>query len=289
DDRVAGKPDDFAPDAIRAHIDIDPSEFNKRVEIDHQIHGDLKDVLQELIPFIKKKDRTEWINHLEEYKQKFPLTYEESDEVIKPQKVIQELYKVTEGKSIIATDVGQHQMWTAQYYHFDKPNRFLTSGGLGTMGYGLPAAIGAKIAKPEESVVLVTGDGSYQMCIQELATIRQYNVGVKIILLNNSFLGMVRQWQELFHGERFAESEWKYNPDFVKVAEGYGIPGMRITTPDQISEGLSFLFKDDGPAILEAVIPKEEKVFPMIAAGQSQRNIIQFSDIQKTPKVGNKD
>ncbi|MBL8018618.1 MAG: biosynthetic-type acetolactate synthase large subunit [Leptospirales bacterium] len=280
DDRVAGQPHDFARDAVRAHIDIDSSEFNKRVAVDHLVSGDLKDVLQAMLPYVEKKDRSTWINHLEEYKQKFPLAFEDSSEVIKPQKILQRLYEKSKGKAIVATDVGQHQMWAAQYYLFDEPNRWLTSGGLGTMGYGLPAAIGAKFAKPNDLVVCVTGDGSYQMCIQELATIRQYNLGVKILLLNNNFLGMVRQWQELFYEERFAESEWSYNPDFIKLAEAYGISGMRITSPDEIEAGLDFFLKDDEPAILEVMIPADEKVFPMIAAGKSQRDLIQFSDLK---------
>ena len=281
DDRVAGQADDFARDAVRAHIDIDASEFNKRVSVDHLVCGDLKDVIQAILPYVEKKDRSPWVANTESLKQKNPLAYEESEEAIKPQRILKRLFEVTKGRAIVSTDVGQHQMWAAQYYQFDEPNRWLTSGGLGTMGYGLPAAIGAKFAKPDDLVVCVTGDGSYQMCIQELATIRQYNLGVKILLLNNNFLGMVRQWQELFYEERFAESEWDYNPDFVKLAEAYGIPGMRITSPDEIDSGLEFFLKDNGPAFLEALIPADEKVFPMIAAGKSQRDMLQFEDLKR--------
>ncbi|HMY46876.1 MAG TPA: biosynthetic-type acetolactate synthase large subunit, partial [Leptospiraceae bacterium] len=174
DDRVAGQADDFARDAVRAHIDIDASEFNKRVSVDHLVCGDLKDVIQAILPYVEKKDRSPWVANTESLKQKNPLAYEESEEVIKPQRILKRLFEVTKGRAIVSTDVGQHQMWAAQYYQFDEPNRWLTSGGLGTMGYGLPAAIGAKFAKPDDLVVCVTGDGSYQMCIQELATIRQY-------------------------------------------------------------------------------------------------------------------
>ncbi|MCB1321374.1 MAG: biosynthetic-type acetolactate synthase large subunit [Leptospiraceae bacterium] len=281
DDRVAGRADTFARNAVRAHIDVDPTEFNKRVQVDHIVHGDLKDVLQKLLPYIEKKDRSPWINRLEEYKQRYPLAYEESQEVIKPQRVLERLYQMTEGRAIIATDVGQHQMWAAQYYHLDRPNRWLTSGGLGTMGYGLPAAIGAQFAEPEDMVVCVTGDGSYQMCIQELATIRQYNLNVKILLLNNNFLGMVRQWQELFFEERFAESEWQYNPDFVKLADSYGIPGRRIVNAHEIDPAIEFLVQQEGPCLLEAVIPAEEKVFPMVPAGKDQADMVLFEDLQR--------
>jgi len=287
DDRVAGQANDFARDAVRAHIDIDPSELNKRVRVDHTISGDLRDALQAILPFVEKKDRSEWVNHLDAYKTQFPLQFDDSSEVIKPQKVLARLNEKVRGGLIASTDVGQHQMWAAQYIQFNQPNRWLTSGGLGTMGYGLPAAIGAKFAKPDELVVCITGDGSYQMCIQELATIRQHNLGVKILLLNNNFLGMVRQWQELFYEERFAESEWSYNPDFVKLADAYGIPGMRITSPEEIEQGLDFLLKDDHPGLLEVVIPADEKVFPMIAAGKSQREMLQFSDLKEMMRARN--
>ena len=282
DDRIAGNTSDFARDAVRAHIDIDSSEFNKRVSVDHILHGDLRDALKLLLPYVDKKDRTPWVNRLEEFKQAHPMEaeFDDSVDVIKPQRIMKQLYDATKGEAIIATDVGQHQMWAAQYYLQDRPNRWLTSGGLGTMGYGLPAAIGAQFARPDDLVVCVTGDGSYQMCIQELATIRQYNLPVKIFLLNNSFLGMVRQWQELFYGERFAESEWQYNPDFVKLAEAYGIPGMRITHPNEVGDGLDFMLKDREPALLEVVIPSDEKVFPMIPAGMSQRDMVLWRDIR---------
>jgi acetolactate synthase-1/2/3 large subunit len=284
DDRVAGVPNEFAPNAVKAHIDIDPAEFNKRVKVDYILHGDLRDVLQALIPFIEKKDRSDWVKHLEDYKIQYPLEFEDSEEVIKPQRFIKRLYEITKGKAIISTDVGQHQMWSAQYYLFDEPNRWLTSGGLGTMGFGFPAAIGAAIAKPNDLVISISGDGSFQMCMQELATVRQYNIPVKIVLLNNNFLGMVRQWQELFYQERYAESEYQFNPDFVKIMEGYNIPAQRIEKPKEIDKGIEFLLSENGPAFLEVVIPAEEKVFPMIPAGKSQKDMILFSDIYKVKK-----
>jgi acetolactate synthase-1/2/3 large subunit len=284
DDRVAGVPNDFAPNAVKAHIDIDPAEFNKRVKVDYILHGDLKEVLQALIPFIEKKDRSDWVKHLEEYKNKYPLEFEDSNEVIKPQRFLKRLYEITQGKAIVSTDVGQHQMWTAQYYLFDEPNRWITSGGLGAMGFGFPAAIGAAVAKPNDLVISISGDGSFQMCMQELATVRQYNIPVKIVLLNNNFLGMVRQWQELFYNERFSESEYQFNPDFIKIMEAYNIPGKRIEKPSQIDEGIEFLLSENGPTFLEVVIPSEEKVFPMIPAGKSQRDMILFSDVYKVKK-----
>jgi len=284
DDRVAGVPNDFAPNAVKAHIDIDPAEFNKRVKVDYILHGDLKEVLQALIPFIEKKDRSNWVKHLEEYKNKYPLEFEDSNEVIKPQRFLKRLYEITQGKAIVSTDVGQHQMWTAQYYLFDEPNRWITSGGLGAMGFGFPAAIGAAVAKPNDLVISISGDGSFQMCMQELATVRQYNIPVKIVLLNNNFLGMVRQWQELFYNERFSESEYQFNPDFIKIMEAYNIPGKRIEKPSQIDEGIEFLLSENGPTFLEVVIPADEKVFPMIPAGKSQRDMILFSDVYKVKK-----
>jgi len=284
DDRVAGVPNDFAPNAVKAHIDIDPAEFNKRVKVDYILHGDLKEVLQALIPFIEKKDRSDWVKHLEEYKNKYPLEFEDSNEVIKPQRFLKRLYEITQGKAIVSTDVGQHQMWAAQYYLFDEPNRWITSGGLGAMGFGFPAAIGAAVAKPNDLVISISGDGSFQMCMQELATARQYNIPVKIVLLNNNFLGMVRQWQELFYNERFSESEYQFNPDFLKIMEAYNIPGKRIEKPSQIDEGIEFLLSENGPTFLEVVIPADEKVFPMIPAGKSQRDMILFSDVYKVKK-----
>ncbi|MCG6145739.1 biosynthetic-type acetolactate synthase large subunit [Leptospira bandrabouensis] len=283
DDRVA-KYQDFAPNAVRAHVDIDAAEFNKRVNVDHILHGDLKDAIREILPFVKGGDRTSWIENIQNLKKNHPLDFDNSGDSIKPQDFLQKVYAKTKGEAIVSTDVGQHQMWAAQYYLFDKPNTWLTSGGLGTMGYGLPAAIGAKFGNPDKTVICVTGDGSFQMCIQELATIAQSQLGVKILLFNNNFLGMVRQWQELFYEERFSESQWTYNPNFVKLADAYGIPAMRIEQKSEIEKGVEFFLKDNGSALIEVMIPAEEKVFPMIPAGKSQQDLIEFKDLGKLKK-----
>lgn len=283
DDRVA-KYQDFAPNAVRAHVDIDAAEFNKRINVDHILHGDLKDAIREILPFVKGGDRSEWIQNIQTLKKNHPLDFDNSGDTIKPQDFLNRVYTKTKGEAIVSTDVGQHQMWAAQYYLFDKPNTWLTSGGLGTMGYGLPAAIGAKFGNPDKTVICVTGDGSFQMCIQELATIAQSKLGVKILLFNNNFLGMVRQWQELFYEERFSESQWTYNPNFVKLAEAYDIPAMRIEKKSEIDKGVEFFLKDSGSALIEVMIPAEEKVFPMIPAGKSQQDLIEFKDLGKLKK-----
>ncbi|PJZ36588.1 acetolactate synthase, large subunit, biosynthetic type [Leptospira levettii] len=283
DDRVA-KYQDFAPNAVRAHVDIDAAEFNKRINVDHILHGDLKDAIREILPFVKGGDRADWISRIQTLKKNHPLDYDNNGESIKPQDFLNRVYTKTKGEAIVSTDVGQHQMWAAQYYLFDKPNTWLTSGGLGTMGFGLPAAIGAKFGNPDKTVICVTGDGSFQMCIQELATIAQSKLGVKILLFNNNFLGMVRQWQELFYEERFSESQWSYNPNFVKLAEAYDIPAMRIEKKSEIDKGVEFFLKDSGSALIEVMIPAEEKVFPMIPAGKSQQDLIEFKDLGKLKK-----
>ncbi|WP_174704424.1 biosynthetic-type acetolactate synthase large subunit [Leptospira johnsonii] len=283
DDRVA-KPGEFAEGAVRAHIDIDTAEFNKRVSVDHLLHGDLKEVLKALIPKVNKVDRSDWVGFLDTLKKNHPLEFDDSTDTIKPQGFLQKLYEKSKGKAIVSTDVGQHQMWAAQYYLFEEANRWLTSGGLGTMGYGLPAAIGAKFGNPNKTVICVSGDGSIQMNIQELATIAMYKKGVKVLIFNNNFLGMVRQWQELFYEERFSESEWNYNPDFVKLGEAYSIKGLRISNKSEIDKALEFFLEDDDARILEVMIPAEEKVFPMIPAGKSQKDMIEFSDTVRAGK-----
>ena len=274
DDRVA-KVGEFAENAIRAHIDIDPSEFNKRITAKHYIKGNLKEIAQIIAQKIKCSERKEWLDTIKKLKKKYPLSFSNKGDKIKPQYFLQKFYKATEGKALVSTDVGQHQMWAAQYYLFDQPNLWLTSGGLGTMGYGLPAAIGAACVRKDKMIVCISGDGSIQMNIQELATITMYKLDIKIIIFNNRFLGMVRQWQELFYEERYAESEQSYNPNFSKIAQAYGIRGKQIRRKRDINKGIDFLLQK-GPCVLEVFIPEEEKVYPMIPAGASQKGMILF-------------
>lgn len=273
DDRVTGRVDAFAPHAKIVHIDIDPTSIRKNIPVTVPVVGDCKITLKELNKLLKKADlgnlkkkRKKWFEQIEHWKSTTPLAYEQGD-VIKPQYVVEKLYELTKGDIIITTEVGQNQMWAAQYYHFNEPNRFITSGGLGCMGFGLPAAIGAQLACPDKLVVDVAGDGSIQMNIQEMATAIQCGLPVKVVILNNGYLGMVRQWQQLFFDKRYAATCLDYAPDFVKLAEAYGAVGLRATKPDEVEDVLKAgLFSKD-TVIMDFVVEKEECVYPMVPAG----------------------
>ncbi|MBN8223170.1 MAG: biosynthetic-type acetolactate synthase large subunit [Spirochaetes bacterium] len=277
DDRVALNAQDFARRAVKAMVDIDEAEINKRIAVDIHIVGDLKDVLTELNKRVKKTTRRAWVDRITKLKEENPLRFNTHPGSIKPQETIYELWKKTKGQAVITTDVGQHQMWAAQYYTFNEPRNWITSGGLGTMGFGFPAAIGAKLGRPDKDVFVISGDGSFQMCIQELATIAMYQIPVKILLFNNGFLGMVRQWQELFYQNRFSESTMNYNPDFVKICSGYDIPAKRIDKQSELSAGLDFLVNSKTSALLEVTIPESEKVYPMIASGARYEQLVDFN------------
>jgi len=287
DDRVALDAKDFARRATKAMIDIDEAEINKRVPVDIHIVGDLADVLSELNGRLKKIVRRDWVARITKLKDENPLRFNTEPGSIKPQETIYELWKKTKGRAVIATDVGQHQMWAAQYYAFNEPRNWITSGGLGTMGFGFPAAIGAKLGRPDRDVFVISGDGSFQMCMQELATVAMYQIPVKILLFNNGFLGMVRQWQELFYQNRFSESVMNYNPDFVKICSGYDIPARRIAKQAELNSGLDFLVNSKTSALLEVTIPEAEKVYPMIASGAKYSELVDFS--AKTDKGGGKE
>ncbi|WP_419656453.1 IlvB2: acetolactate synthase, large subunit [Desulfosarcina variabilis str. Montpellier] len=274
DDRVTGKTDCFAPQAKIVHIDIDPTSIRKNVPVSVPVVGDCKASLKELNDCLAKEDlaaiskiHAPWLEKIETWKQQFKLAYTQEENVIKPQYVVETLYKLTRGKAIITTEVGQNQMWAAQYYHFDKPSHFVTSGGLGTMGFGLPAAIGAQVAFPDALVVDVAGDGSIQMNIQEMATAVQYKLPVKVVILNNTYLGMVRQWQELFYNECYACTELEHSPDFVKLAEAYGAVGLRATRPDEVEAVLQKGIDTPGPVIMDFKVAPKECVYPMVPAG----------------------
>ena len=280
DDRVIGNPEDFAtvPRKI-IHVDIDPSSISKRVRVDVPIVGNVQDVLDEMIRLLEsaqdKKDISEWWSEIEGWRARQCMSYSMKD-VIMPQFVIEKLWEVTNGEAIITSDVGQHQMWAAQYYKFDKPRRWLNSGGLGTMGVGLPYAIGAAFAHPDRQVACVTGDGSIQMCIQELSTAKQFGLPIKIINLNNRYLGMVRQWQEMFYSRRYSQTYMDSIPDFVKLAEAYGHVGIRVDKPEDVEAALRKAFVDhkDDLVFLDIRTAREANVFPMVAAGKGLSEMV---------------
>ena len=271
DDRITGNLEKFCPTAKFIHIDIDPSQISKNVVADIPIVGQTKQVLQALTDELKDKqldDISKWWSQIEDWRKVDSLAYAKSPGVIKPQSVIEALYEVTKGKAIVTSDVGQHQMWAAQYYPFDEPRQWINSGGLGTMGFGLPAAMGAKLAKPEKDVACVTGEGSIQMMLQELSTMLQYATPVKIVNLNNGYLGMVRQWQEFFYEKRYAMSYMDALPDFVKLAESYGHIGIKVEKEEDLKPALIEAFNQkDRTVFLDIITDPSENVFPMIPAG----------------------
>ncbi len=273
DDRVTGKTDAFAAQAKIVHIDIDPTSIRKNIPVTIPIVGDCKISLQHLNQLIEQADmadveqkRQGWLAQIKEWKNTKPLAYKQED-TLKPQFVVEKLYELTNGEAIITTEVGQNQMWAAQYYHFDQPNHFITSGGLGCMGFGLPAAIGAQMACPDKLVIDIAGDGSIQMNIQEMATAVQSGLPVKVVILNNAYLGMVRQWQELFYGRRYACTGMDCAPDFVKLAEAYGAVGLRATKPQEVESVLKEGLSASGPVIMDFKVDREESVYPMVPAG----------------------
>lgn len=282
DDRVTGKLDKFCPTARIVHVDIDPSSISKNVKVDVPIVGSVPNVLRAMISVIrdeKLRSDTEalahWWRQIDEWRNVKSLSYRHSNEVIKPQYVIEKLYQITEGKAIITSDVGQHQMWAAQYYLFDRPRQWINSGGLGTMGFGLPAAMGAKFAFPDQDVACITGDGSIQMMLQELATMKQYHTPVKIVNLNNGYLGMVRQWQEFFYQKRYCMTYFESLPDFVMLTEAYGHVGMRIEKPGDVEGALREAFAmKDRTVFLDFVTDPSENVFPMIPSGGGQSEML---------------
>ena len=288
DDRVIGNPGHFNagnPTRKIIHIDIDPSSISKRIKVDVPIVGNIKDVVIDLLAQLKAAEQkpgkiAAWWKQIEEWRAKDCMKYKASSEIIKPQYVVQKLWQVTKGDAIVTSDVGQHQMWAAQYYPFDKPRRWINSGGLGTMGVGLPYAMGCKLAFPELDVACITGEGSIQMNIQELSTCKQYHLPVKIVLLNNRYLGMVRQWQEFFHGNRHSESYMDALPDFVKLAESYGHVGMKIDKPSDVEGALKDAFaRKDRLVFMNFITDQTENVFPMVPGGKGISEMILAEDL----------
>jgi len=274
DDRITGKLDEFALNATIIHIDIDPASISKNVRAHNPIVGDVKCVLKELNKIVQAPNITSWLKKIDEWKKEYPLKYRRENGKLKPQFIIEEISKITAGKAIITTEVGQNQMWAAQYYKCDYPRHFLSSGGLGTMGYGLPAAIGAQVGNPDKIVFDIAGDGSIQMNIQELMTAVQYKLPVNVAILNNQYLGMVRQWQELFYNKRYAYTSLALSPDFVKLAEAYGAEGIRVTEEKEVQKALEQAIASPKPVLIDFRIVPEENVFPMVPAGAALTQMI---------------
>jgi acetolactate synthase-1/2/3 large subunit len=280
DDRITGKLSEFAPRAKFIHIDVDPAEISKNVPAHIPIVGDAKNVLEKLIVEYAalepdKSRLDEWWSRIGAWRDKYPLRYDDTtDSEIKPQRMIEAVFEATGGDAIITSDVGQHQMWTAQYFHFSQPRRWINSGGLGTMGFGLPAAMGAKVGCPDETVVCIAGDGSVQMNMQELATCAQEGIDIKVFIMNNGYLGMVRQWQELFWDKRYSHVDMGQYPDFVKLADAYGATGMRLDDKSSLVSGMKEAIETPGPVLVDVRVTREENTYPMIPAGQAARDMV---------------
>lgn len=273
DDRINGNPGKFCPNAKKLHIDIDPAEIGKIVKPDAYAIGDAKIVLRQLLPLVENRQERVWLNKLDTYKKDFPLEYPKTEE-LRAQQVIEEAYKITGGKAIVSTDVGQHQMWAAQFFRTNQPDTWLSSGGAGTMGFGFPAAIGAQLARKNELVIAIVGDGGFQMTLAELSTAIIHNLAVKILVIDNKYLGMVRQWQEFFLESRYSGVDMVGNPDFVKLAEAYGVKGFHIDHPGQLTRVLTEAFAYPGPCLIHAEVIKEDNLFPMIPAGKTAEDMI---------------
>ena len=285
DDRITGKIDEFSPKSKKVHIDIDPSSINKIIKVDLAIVGDVKDILKGTNKTLKNKNidlkksnkqkTSKWWEQIQKWRSKNSLHFKNSDETIKPQYAVQRLYELTKDKdTFITTEVGQHQMWAAQHYKFNKPNRWMTSGGLGTMGYGLPAAVGVQIAHPKKLVVDIAGEASVLMTMQEMSTAVQYNLPIKIFILNNQYMGMVRQWQELLHEKNYSESYSEALPDFIKLAEAYGCKGIIAEKPSELDEKIKEMVQFDGPVIFDCRVDPNENCFPMIPSGKPHNQMI---------------
>lgn len=292
DDRITGKIDEFSPKSKKIHVDIDPSSIGKNVKVDLAITSDVTELLQILIKRFKEKNKNfissnkqktaKWWSQIDKWREKKSLNFVNSKETIKPQHAVQRLYELTKDQdTFITTEVGQHQMWAAQHYKFNKPNRWMTSGGLGTMGYGLPAAIGVQIAHPKKLVIDIAGEASILMNIQEMSTAIQYRLPVKIFILNNEYMGMVRQWQELLHDKNYSESYTEALPDFVKLAEAYGAVGMRAKTPDELDEKIKEMINIDKPVIFDCVVDKIENCYPMIPSGKPHNQMLLGAEDEK--------